>query len=95
MLDPTHPGKQLLERATSPKDGGHHVYLPAGYIQWFTISRPLLEQNLLLQMRISVFDNAAAYTVLDEIAGDLDPKDRWPGGIYAKDLDDGSRSCGR
>ncbi|MEZ4899185.1 MAG: T9SS type A sorting domain-containing protein, partial [Saprospiraceae bacterium] len=89
-IDPSHPGKTLLESGTIPEGGTAHVYLPAGWHQVLYHIRDRCWNETLLLQGIGVYDNTPPTPVCDEITQvTLDPKECWAR-VYAKDLDDGS-----
>ena len=89
-VDPTHPGKVLLESGTIAEGGTAHVYLPAGWHNVVYHVRDRCWNETLLLQGISIYDNSPPTPVCDEITQvTLDPEKCWAR-VYAKDLDDGS-----
>ncbi|MCB0674985.1 MAG: hypothetical protein KDC59_23810, partial [Saprospiraceae bacterium] len=89
-VDPTHPGKVLLESGTIAEGETAHVYLPAGWHNVVYHIRDRCWNETLLLQGISVYDNTPPTPVCDEITQvTLDPQECWAR-VYAKDLDDGS-----
>ena len=89
-LDPSHPGKTILQQGKITPGGTAHIYLPDGWhCVTYTIRDRCWNETQLLQ-GVSVFDNTPPTPVCDEITQTtLDPDSCWAR-IYAKDLDDGS-----
>ncbi|HRV87449.1 MAG TPA: HYR domain-containing protein, partial [Saprospiraceae bacterium] len=89
-VDPTHPGKVLLESGNIAEGSTAHVYLPAGWHNVVYHIRDRCWNETLLLQGINVYDNTPPVPVCDEITQvTLDPEKCWAR-VYAKDLDDGS-----
>ena len=89
-LDPSHPGKTVLESGSIAEGGTAHVYLPAGWHNVIYHIRDRCWNETLLLQGITIFDNTPPTPVCDEITQvTLDPDSCWAR-VYAKDLDDGS-----
>ncbi|MCB0601344.1 MAG: hypothetical protein KDC28_08955, partial [Saprospiraceae bacterium] len=89
-LDPSHPGKTVLESGSIAEGSTAHVYLPAGWHNVVYHIRDRCWNETLLLQGISIYDNTPPTPVCDEITQvTLDPENCWAR-VYAKDLDDGS-----
>jgi len=89
-VDPSHPGKTLLESGNIEEGSTAHVYLPEGWHNVLYHIRDRCWNETLLLQGISVYDNTPPTPVCDEITQvTLDPEKCWAR-VYAKDLDDGS-----